>query len=761
MPSSGESDERALLDLSNHLVALPVDKRRAYILKHTPPNSLLREKALRLLDLHHSSPGRVGTSGALRFLDEITTPESIGPFKVISRLGAGSMGAVFLAQKANADFDRLVAIKLVPSLAETPTLKEAVRSERKVLAELRHQHIAQLYDGGETENGTPYLVMEFIDGLPLADLLNDSKFGLPQRLDFFRQVCRGISYAHEEGVRHGDISLANILVDKHGMAKIVDFGISSKQSSGSETQNQDAWHEGDIRDLGKILRSLLTGQSYPRKKDLAAVIANAMGTEHTKQYETVTDLLEDLDAYSSCRVVSVRGRSFGLRATRFLQRHPRTLATAIMFAVFGGMAIAVITDANMRAEARLSQAREIAANLIRSVDADGRQDRSQIESRAGLLTRALTTLEDLEKTSGPSELKLEIALGYARLAEVVGVGGGSNLGDRTQAEGFLLNAWRILEDLPPKIKLDDTAKSVLLETTVLSARNERYLNNSDLTAAELVATAETTFAEISQPSKQDRLNLAAGRKTLARAHLHSGEPQAGIDAANASIITLENLLEDYPGDQTVLLSLSEAFTALAQAKAWAAYYAEQPYDEAIYDFDQGVELARTQSGLAGQRVLAIALLNRANTTCYTDAFRSSGLQDLEEAEDIATLLKLTDPSDAQISEIQANIVLQLADCLFNASDAQAAIDAAQRAVAMQQSALMRDPDSPGRIYRVIVTARTLRWIQAGSGDSEGACETATRIKSAWEHYDSASTVPRTDAMQVAFEANETLLEDCN
>ncbi|MEL6663829.1 MAG: serine/threonine-protein kinase [Pseudomonadota bacterium] len=772
MPSDQRQRDWALLDLANLLAGLPQDRQEAFVREWTPAGSELQQQALRLLAANAVSSEITGTDGVQAAAQALTLPEKIGPYRVLASLGAGSMGQVFLGRRTGVDFEHDVAIKLVPQLAQVSDFNERMKTERRLLARLRHPNIAQMYDGGETGAGTPYIVMEFVDGRQLAELIDNIDFDWGQRSSVFRDVCRALVYAHQAGIVHRDLSLSNILIDRLGTAKLIDFGISAAKPSAEVTGGFERAVQKDIADLGGLLRALTKPETLPRRGDLNAIIAGAERAGGDDGYCSVSALASDFEKYLAGQAPQVSKPKIQTRLARFVQRHrTATVSAFAALGIVGALAMGLtsyriqLTDSGNDAAQRLEAARNVAIELIDLSSQDAVVGRSPTQARQDLIQRSLAVIEALRETEASPELSLELARGYARLAEVMGVGGGSNLGQREHAGQLLQTANEILAAVPEDAANGQKGRRVRLETLVISARNTFYLEYNTVTSADLVHEAADIFATIENPSPRDQMLMADGEMSLAMAHFHSETPQIGIDAAWRSVERLEKLAEETPGepDRSLLFMLSQAHGSLAQAVGWAAYYAEKPLDGAIPHYQRSIEYAedaRKLGGLEADRIYILSLLRRANTTCYMDAHRADAIEDLRSIEPLTEALVSADPENAQAEEILTNVILQLSDCLFNNGDHSDAIATAREAVQRQRSTLARDPQSPGRIYRVIATERVLRWIQEGSGDADGACETASRVREMWASYDAVATSERSESMQDAFDANEAVLKAC-
>jgi serine/threonine protein kinase/tetratricopeptide (TPR) repeat protein len=158
--------------------------------------------------------------------------ERIGPYRLVRVIGSGGMGVVYLAERADEQFRQQVAIKLVRQRLIYPEIAERLVGERQILANLHHPHIARLFDGGTTSDGTPYLVMEYIDGVPIDDYCDGRRLNINERLALFRTICSAVHYAHQNLIVHRDIKPTNILVTEDGVPKLLDFGIAKLLGAG-------------------------------------------------------------------------------------------------------------------------------------------------------------------------------------------------------------------------------------------------------------------------------------------------------------------------------------------------------------------------------------------------------------------------------------------------------------------------------------------------------------------------------------------------
>ncbi|MDQ4120391.1 MAG: protein kinase [Acidobacteriota bacterium] len=202
----------------------------------------------------------------------------IGRYKIIREIGRGGMGAVYEA--AREDFQQTVAIKIIKRGMDTDEIIRRFERERQVLATLNHPFIARLLDGGATDDGLPFLVMEYVEGLPVTEFCERNMLGIEERLALFRKVCAAVSYAHQNLIIHRDIKPSNILVTKEGEPKLLDFGIAKllnpdkaggttetgfrmltpEYASPEQIRGGRVTTASDVYSLGVLLFELLTAQ---------------------------------------------------------------------------------------------------------------------------------------------------------------------------------------------------------------------------------------------------------------------------------------------------------------------------------------------------------------------------------------------------------------------------------------------------------------------------------------------------------------------
>ena len=361
----------------------------------------LVEEALSLLQAQTASFDR-----ALRPLGELMAalPEAelqvgdrLGQWQLVERLASGGMGTVFVAERVDQLFRQRVAIKLLRDVGIDPGIAGRLAEERRILAGLEHPGIARLFDGGTTPSGHPYLVMEYIDGLPLDAHCEQHGLGLAERLELFLRVCRAVQAAHQGLVVHCDLKPSNILVRDAVAPVLLDFGIARLLGAEGEAaagfctpayaspellQGGRVGIASDVFSLGVLLVELLARrrsgrgdhgggmdslQSVPPpsalapadcpwrrqlKGDLDAIAAKACALQPDQRYSTVEALAADVGRYLARRPVAAASGGRLYRARRFLQRHRVTagMAAFAALALAAGLAVAVWQARQARAQ---------------------------------------------------------------------------------------------------------------------------------------------------------------------------------------------------------------------------------------------------------------------------------------------------------------------------------------------------------------------------------------------------------------------------
>jgi len=246
--------------------------------------------------------------------------QTVGHYRVIRQIGSGGMGAVYLAVRADDEYNKRVAIKLVQAGIDTQEMLNRFRHERQILAALDHPNIAKLLDGGTTAQGLPYFVMDYVEGTRIDEYSDTHKLSVRERLKLFRDVCSGVQYVHQNLVVHRDLKPGNILVTAEGVPKLLDFGIAKLMkpelftnildatrvefrlmtpgyASPEQVRGEPVTTASDVYSLGVILYELLTAlRPYQVKTDSPAEILRAVCDQEPSKPSTAITRMEGAGA---------------------------------------------------------------------------------------------------------------------------------------------------------------------------------------------------------------------------------------------------------------------------------------------------------------------------------------------------------------------------------------------------------------------------------------------------------------------------------
>lgn len=287
------SDFRRVEEIYFAVSALPAGEREAALAALCGSDDDVRGEVESLLSHDEAAAGflttpALGDALATKVLSELA-PEAdrdeligqrVGKYKIEARIASGGMGTVYLAVRADEQFDQQVALKVVKRGMDTEEILARFKAERQTLAHLNHENIARVIDGGMTGDGRPYLVMEYVKGEAIDVYCDRKRLGIEERLRLFRAVCEGVRYAHQSLVVHRDLKPGNILVSVEGVPKLLDFGIAKvltrtrgpdvtaaterrltpEYASPEQISGAMVTTSSDVYSLGVILYELLTGQ---------------------------------------------------------------------------------------------------------------------------------------------------------------------------------------------------------------------------------------------------------------------------------------------------------------------------------------------------------------------------------------------------------------------------------------------------------------------------------------------------------------------
>ncbi len=456
----------------------------------------------------------------------------IGHYRIAKELGEGGMGTVYLAERSDGEFEQQVAIKFLRGYY-SPSMRDRFKREKQILARLNHPNIAGLLDGGITDDGTPYMVMEYVEGTPVDVYCKNHSLKLSKRLDLFLQICRAVQHAHSKLIIHRDLKPENIFITDDGQVKVMDFGIGKFLDSELDDDSLLRTHEGhhvasvefaapeqfqsgdpstatDVYGLGVLLYLLLTGEKpfvfkgkslteienlvllkpppHPSRhenpaigvipSDLDCIILKALRKEPDERYQTVREFSDDLQRFISHQPVVARKGSALYKTRKFVYRNRVVLATASIILIFiSGFLTYHLKTINRhmeQTEMEAETARSVTNFIVELFDVS-----DPIENEAGILTAA-ALLERGQDRFDDLDMKPEVQL------ELL-----STLGNASMKMGNYVNAERIY------FKSDSIARSHFPKNSYQTARSALNLGH--------ILTSHFKYFEAEQHLKEARV----------------------------------------------------------------------------------------------------------------------------------------------------------------------------------------------------------------------------------------------------------------
>lgn len=497
MTSARWGEVRSLVDQA---IALPPQERIAFLRSAAADPELIAEAedlllfesdASALFSFTHRDSGQSLESSSASPLGAM-----VGNYRIVSELGRGGMGAVYLAERADGAYFQRVALKVLQQGMCTPAMVQRFRDERQILANLSHPSIARLLDGGVMADDRPFLVLEYVEGLPIDVYCDAHRLDLKARLRLFLEVARAVQAAHQQLVLHLDLKPANILVKEDGAPRLLDFGIARilsepaarpraldelarpltlRYASPEQIAGGPLTVGSDVFSLATVLYLLLTGKlphpletATPREAaeivaevppvppslaappefrralhgDLDSILLHALRKSPADRYPTVSAFADDIERCLRNEPVSARAPGRLYRARKFWQRNRVAVSAGafavVVLAVSG--ALVVRSDLAARraqriAERRLNDVRGIAHSYIFDLDPQLQEIPGAVKVRAFALKNGLKYLEAMSRESMQDDDSLagEIGMGYIRIGTVQADDAMPSLNDRAGA----------------------------------------------------------------------------------------------------------------------------------------------------------------------------------------------------------------------------------------------------------------------------------------------------------------------------------------
>jgi tRNA A-37 threonylcarbamoyl transferase component Bud32/tetratricopeptide (TPR) repeat protein len=644
-----------------------------------------------------------GVAASLRNSVEASPGDIIGAYRVVSLIGRGGMGSVYLAERIDGEIQQRVAVKLLRADGHSPVWRGRFLRERQLLASLHHPSIVHVIDAGHTADGLPFLVMEYVEGVPVDAYA--AGVGVRDRLKLFLRVCEGVAHAHRHLIIHRDLKPSNILVDASGQPKLLDFGIAKLlDETGDATQTvervltpnyaspeQEAGDAQttatDIYSLGAVLYKLLTGAAARRKTpgtaggeiippsrvnpevpmDVDFIVRKALRAEPEERYVSVDEFANDVRAALDWRPVQARSGDAWYRTRRFLRRYwvPALAAVLVVGSLSTGLYVA--NRERAIAQRRFVQVRQL-SNKLFDIDAQVAQLPGGSKTRQLIVDTSLEYLRRLAAdVHGDPDLALEVGNAYMRVARVQGVPTSPNLGQMDQAEASLRMAEGFIQ-------------------SVLASQPE---NRAALLRSAQIAHDRMLLARYT--ARYDAAAAFARKSAGWLEKLHPGEREKA--EASPILSTYSDLADQFARAE----QLDEALILCRRAQGLAHSWAREDYlpdllwvsadvlrrrsdlDQALKELDESVRLLDPGSAPAPlwrEMNFALALICRGEVLGEKEAISlgrpESAVESLDRAFRLADEFVHQDPRDELARSRLANAGIPMGDIL-RSSDPQRAL----------------------------------------------------------------------------------------
>ncbi len=556
--------------------------------------------------------------------------ETVGGYKLDSELGQGGMGTVYLAHRADGEFDQQVALKVVSSHLRTRFFSERFRAERQILADLNHPNITRLLDGGLDLSGDPYLVMEYVDGQPLNRYCDHRLLPIPDRIRLFLQACSAVEYAHRKLVVHRDLKPGNILVTKEGVLKLLDFGtaklllttpeqattrfhaLTLRYASPEQLRGEPVSTSMEVYSLGGVLyellvgawpfgdpdspmagleramrnvdpappRSLITDESarlratskaklaHVMDGDLHSVIVKAIESDPRRRYSSVEQFSADIERYLAGQPVLAHEQTWLYRGARFAQRHRwRLLVSAVISAGLGVSAFIAFQQYG-REQRRMVQVRNLSQSYLTDILREVQKLPGSMKASLLIVERARRNLDQLspEAPKDP-ELRRALATAYLQLADIQGKPFTVSVGDTAGA----LESYRKSEAMAAQAAPNDWEMlAVLVQARIVSAvietRSGQYAQAKSL----LISTLDPAQRLWKDAPRDFQVNGKPAATLYAEANLRLGH--ALLNSAD-TVPQLQTALNQFRRTIAIAEEIQAAHPGMDDVAAIASQYA--------------------------------------------------------------------------------------------------------------------------------------------------------------------------------------------
>jgi non-specific serine/threonine protein kinase/serine/threonine-protein kinase len=735
----------------------------------------------------------------------------IGVYRIDRLLGEGGMGAVYLAHREVDGYAMPVALKIIRSAALSEYALTRFRRERQILARLAHPNITKLLDGGVTDDGLPYLVTEYIHGVPLDEHLRLHALDLPRKLDLFLALCSALSFAHRNLVVHGDLKPGNILVTAEGTPKLLDFGIArlidpdtAEATATATFAMTPAWASpeqlrgeppsiaSDLYSLGRVFYELLAGrpafeittrtpqrilekiQAPPRLPsevtgqralagDLDNIARKAIEAEPHLRYSSAEAFADDIRRYLQSLPISARRPTPGYRAMKFVRRHRAgaLAATAAVLALSAGLAVAFwqARVAHRNAETALrhaGEARTLANSFLFELDDTVAELPGSTRIRASIMERAVRYLDRAAAETGDdAALQRELAAAYMKIGDIQGRPGASNLGKNDDALRSYERARQILSQLarghPEEIAYQRDLATIHLRISAL----RKVLGDfrAALEDDRAALTIRKAVAERGPADAEAKRHLAQAYTYMGATLWHLGDWVGALEARRQALTLYERLVEANPQGVAGRRGL-----ALAQSRLGASLLETGDGSGAIQAFQRALAMEKAlldenpgNVQIRGSYATALRSLGRG--LGRTGAPRQS-LAYLKQARQIYEEVAAADPADWRVRSMLAACRAEMARSHFNLGEHAAALAHVLWVLRTREELAAASPSNAGAKAEVAETHAQLGDLQLARGrraEALHAYETAHEMLAAMHRAGQLNTVTQAELRRVESE----------
>ncbi|HTM34727.1 MAG TPA: protein kinase [Vicinamibacterales bacterium] len=713
-------------DLFEQAVGRPAAQREALLSVLRLHEPLVAAEVASLLE-SHDRPGDFLPSISVDDEPPDLAGRSVGAYRLLTLLGTGGAGAVYLAERSDGSFAKRVAVKLLSS-GFVP-LRDRFLRERDFLAGLEHPNIARLLDAGTTDDHLLYLVMEYVEGLPIDRHCEERALRVTDRIALLLQVCAGVAYAHRHLIIHCDIKPENVLVTRDGQVKLLDFGIARPisrlgtitrhrpatpaYSSPEQLQGEALTTASDVYSLGVLAHVVLTGSSpyalrttrldelvsavvtaEPQRAsltpglapqvarqlrgDIDTVLTKALAKDPARRYASVEQMAGDLERFRTGYPVLARPDSFAYWLRKSIGRHRlAAIMVAILAAGLFGTAILSMWQARL-AEQRFDDLRAFAHTVVFDVNDALAPIAGTTAARKLVVETALRYLDRLfAEGSADAGLREELAAGYIGIGKVQGGAFLPNLGDAAGAVASFRKAIAI-SSIAPTRELERSRVEALISIAQLSV--DPIAGAPEF--AEAVDAANRLLDRDASDPKALRLLADAYHGLATVAHLTNDVPRH-VAMATRQIETRERLralgAPSWPDEASLARAIAQLALALEQ---------RGDYEAALAQLERAHVLLETAIAGAGENQMlqrGLAEVRSRKTPVLLALKRiDSAATEAEAAVSMLEPLVATDPANVQYHADLAYAWLRLGDARRAEGRLKDSLDLHRRALAVRR-----------------------------------------------------------------------------